>query len=188
MLMPAHNFPQATPDTIANNRAAKAPARNKADARRAGILHREDAEHHELAAFLVAGLLYTIELPSARYAPRFWERKRTGSSHLDYRSNNPQSRGRCLPYSKSLPLKHSREDSLQVNDALNYGEGAGDVTLMFVSVFVSVLVSGAGDSFTIVVSFFSAGGFVTVVSLCSQPASTAAPVRIRIYFLIMVEN
>jgi len=65
----------------------------------------------------------------------------------------------------------------------DYGEGDG-FTLMFVfdSVFVSVLVSGAGDSFMIVVllSFFSAGGFVTVVSFCSQPTRSAAPARIKI--------
>jgi hypothetical protein len=41
-------------------------------------------------------------------------------------------------------------------------------------VFVSVLLEGAGDSFTIVVLFsvfFSAGGLVTVVSFCSHAAN-----------------
>jgi hypothetical protein len=90
---------------------------------------------------------------------------------------------------KSLPPKHSREDSLR-SKRLNYGEGAGDgFILMFVSVLVSVLVSGAGDSFMIVVlSFFSAGGFNTVVSFCSQPTSNAAQARMRIYFFTMVES
>jgi hypothetical protein len=71
----------------------------------------------------------------------------------------------------------------------DYGEGDG-FTLMFVSVLVSVLVSGAGDSFMIVVllSFFSAGGFITVVSFCSQPTSNTAPAKIRIYLFIMGEN
>lgn len=52
--------------------------------------------------------------------------------------------------------------------------------------FVSVLVEGAGDSFTIVVldSFFSAGGFVTVVSFCSQAESNAAPAKRQMYFFI----
>lgn len=57
-------------------------------------------------------------------------------------------------------------------------------TLM--SVFVSVLVEGAGDSFTIVVllSFFSEGGFVTVVSFCSQAASSAAPIKRQMYLFM----
>lgn len=57
---------------------------------------------------------------------------------------------------------------------------------MLIVVFVSVLVEGAGDSFIIVVfvSFFSAGGFVTVVSFCSQAANKAAPASRQIYFFI----
>jgi len=89
---------------------------------------------------------------------------------------------------KVFPRKHSREDCLQETMNPDYGEGDG-FTLMFVSVLVSVLDSGAGDSFMIVVllSVFSAGGFVTVVSLCSQPKSNAAPARMIIYFFIMLE-
>ena len=66
---------------------------------------------------------------------------------------------------------------------LRYGEG--DV-LTLISVFVSVLVAGAGDSFTIVVlvSFFSAGGFVTVVSFCSQAASKTAPNKRQRYLFM----
>jgi hypothetical protein len=61
-----------------------------------------------------------------------------------------------------------------------YGFG---LDVVVVSVFVSLLVDGAGDSFTIVVLFsvfFSAGGLVTVVSFCSQPASNAAPAKMQI--------
>ena len=45
--------------------------------------------------------------------------------------------------------------------------------------FVSVLLEVAGDGLTIVVllSFFSAGGLVTVVSFCSQADSNANPAR-----------
>jgi hypothetical protein len=60
-------------------------------------------------------------------------------------------------------------------------------------VFDSVFVSVAGEGFTIVVlvSFFSvvsppAGGLVTVVSFCSQAASSAAPIRMQMYFFIML--
>jgi hypothetical protein len=68
--------------------------------------------------------------------------------------------------------------------------GVGDVvTLMFVfdCVLVSVLVSGDGDSFTIVVllSFFSAGGFVTVVSFCSHATNNASPASRHTYFFIL---
>ena len=85
-----------------------------------------------------------------------------------------------------FPRKRSREDCLQETMNPDYGEGDG-FTLMFVSVLVSVLDSGAGDSFMIVVllSFFSAGGFVTVVSFCSQPTRSAAPARMRMYFFII---
>jgi len=71
--------------------------------------------------------------------------------------------------------------------------GVGDVVTLIlvfdcvlVSVSVSVLVSGDGDSFTIVVllSFFSAGGFVTVVSFCSHAANSASPVSRQMYFFI----
>ena len=69
----------------------------------------------------------------------------------------------------------------------DYGEG-DVVTLTFVSVFDSVLLEGAGDSFTIVVLlsvFFSPpGGLVTVVSFCSQAASNAALARMQIYLFI----
>jgi hypothetical protein len=64
--------------------------------------------------------------------------------------------------------------------------GLGEDVVVLTVVFVSVLVEGAGDSFTIVVldSFFSAGGFVTVVSFCSQAESNAAPAKRQMYFFI----
>ena len=57
---------------------------------------------------------------------------------------------------------------------------------VLIVVLVSVLVSGAGDSFTTVVFvfFFSPGGLVTVVSFCSQAASKAAPASRQMYFFI----
>jgi len=50
---------------------------------------------------------------------------------------------------------------------------------VLIVVFVSVLLEVAGDGLTTVVllSFFSAGGLVTVVSFCSQADSNANPAR-----------
>ena len=50
---------------------------------------------------------------------------------------------------------------------------------VLIVVFVSVLLEVAGDGLTVVVllSFFSAGGLVTVVSFCSQADSNANPAR-----------
>jgi len=75
---------------------------------------------------------------------------------------------------------------LPITPTPDYGEG-DVVTLTFVSVFDSVLLEGAGDSFTIVVLvsvFFSPGGLVTVVSFCSQAASNTALARMQIYLFI----
>ncbi len=60
------------------------------------------------------------------------------------------------------------------------------MTLM--SVLLSVFVEVAGDGFTIVVlvSFFSPGGFVTVVSFCSQAAKSAAPMKRQMYLFMYV--
>ena len=58
---------------------------------------------------------------------------------------------------------------------------------MFVSVLVSVFVSGGGDSFSftmvVSVSFFSVVGF-TVVCFCSQAASNPAPIRMQMNLFI----
>lgn len=70
----------------------------------------------------------------------------------------------------------------------NYGDGAGEVVVLIV-VLVSVLVAGAGDSFTIVVLFsvlFSAGGLVTLVSFFSHAAKSTATARRQMYFFIYV--
>lgn len=66
MLMLAHNFPQTASNTIANNCPSKAPARNKADARRARILHCDSGDHHELTALRVAALFYVSKLRNPR--------------------------------------------------------------------------------------------------------------------------
>ena len=57
---------------------------------------------------------------------------------------------------------------------------------MLMSVLLSVFVDVAGDGFTIVVllSFFSDGGFVTVVSFCSQAAKSAAPIKRQMYLFM----
>jgi hypothetical protein len=62
MLVLAHNFPQTAPDTITNNRAPEAPARNKTSASYARILHCESREDDELSPFGVAGLFYAIKI------------------------------------------------------------------------------------------------------------------------------
>ena len=58
--------------------------------------------------------------------------------------------------------------------------------LTLISVLLSVFVEVAGDGFTIVVllSFFSDGGLVTVVSFCSQAAKSAAPIKRQMYLFI----
>ena len=66
-------------------------------------------------------------------------------------------------------------------------EVPGDELVLTV-VFDSVLVEGAGDSFTMVVLFsvLFAGGLVTVVSRCSHaPKTAAALTKMQIYFRIM---
>ena len=58
---------------------------------------------------------------------------------------------------------------------------------VFMVVLDSVEVPPAGDDLSITVvllSLFSAGGLVTVVSFCSQAARKASPSRIQMYFII----
>jgi hypothetical protein len=62
MLVLAHDFTQTAADTITNNCAADAPARNKPGARCARILHFQSRENDELAPFGVAGLFYAIKI------------------------------------------------------------------------------------------------------------------------------
>ena len=58
--------------------------------------------------------------------------------------------------------------------------------LTLMSVLLSVFVEVAGEGFTTVVllSFFSPGGFVTVVSFCSQAAKSAAPIKRQMYLFM----
>ena len=62
MLVLAHNFPQTAPDTITNNRAAEAPARNKTSASYARILHCKSSENDESAPLGVTSLFYAIKI------------------------------------------------------------------------------------------------------------------------------
>jgi len=67
-----------------------------------------------------------------------------------------------------------------------YGEGDVFTLTSVFSVFFEV----AGDGFTIVVllSFFSCGGLVTVVSFCSQAARRAMPESRQIYLFIRMDR
>jgi uncharacterized membrane protein len=68
-----------------------------------------------------------------------------------------------------------------------YGVGDEVVVVVVLVPVVSVLLSAAGDSFTIVVLFsvlLSAGGLVTVVSFFSQAGISAARAKRQIYFFI----
>ena len=57
------------------------------------------------------------------------------------------------------------------------------MTLM--SVLVSLFVAGDGFTIVVLLSFFSAGGLVTVVSFCSQAARKAMLNKIQMYFMIL---
>jgi hypothetical protein len=85
-----------------------------------------------------------------------------------------------------VPPKGSRRLVSQNDLILTYGLGE---VLTFTSVF-SVLVVVAGDGFTtvVLVSFFSAGGFITVVSFCSQAANRATPMSRQTYFFIQMNR
>jgi len=61
MLMPAHNLPQTTADTIANDCASEAARGNKTDTREAGILDSRRAKHQHLAASHQAVSFYALE-------------------------------------------------------------------------------------------------------------------------------
>ncbi len=59
--------------------------------------------------------------------------------------------------------------------------------LTLISVLVSVFVAGDGLTIVVVLSFFSvfsAGGFVTVVSFCSQAAKSPAPIKRQMYLFM----
>jgi hypothetical protein len=58
--------------------------------------------------------------------------------------------------------------------------------LTLMSVLLSVFVAGDGFTTVVLVSFFSDGGFVTVVSFCSQAARSAAPMKRQMYLFMYV--
>ena len=61
--------------------------------------------------------------------------------------------------------------------------------LTLISVFSVFLdVSGEGLTIVVLVSFFSAGGLVTVVSFCSQAARRATQESRQIYFFIQMNR
>ena len=85
-------------------------------------------------------------------------------------------------YSKSLPGVHSGKTSQDKFVDYGVAEAAGEDV-----VFVSVLLSVAGEGFTtvVLVSFFSPAGGFTVSVFCSQAASNdAAPAKMQMYFFI----
>jgi hypothetical protein len=89
-------------------------------------------------------------------------------------------------YSKSLP--EFTQGRLRKTALFDYGvaEAAGEDVVLIV-VFVSVLLSVAGEGFTtvVLVSFFSPAGGFTVSVFCSQAASNdAAPAKMQMYFFI----
>jgi hypothetical protein len=83
------------------------------------------------------------------------------------------------------------EKTSQISRLRTYGVGEV-LTLILVSVF-SVLAEAAGEGFRMVVlvsffSVFSEGGLVTVVSFCSQAASSAMPASRPMYFFIQMDR
>jgi hypothetical protein len=66
VLVLAYDFPQTASNTIANSCTAEASRRNKSRPRRAGILHREHGEQHQLPTVRAAVLFHTLEFRSAR--------------------------------------------------------------------------------------------------------------------------
>jgi hypothetical protein len=89
-------------------------------------------------------------------------------------------------YSESLP--EFTQGRLRKTALFDYGvaEAAGEDVVLIV-VFVSVLLSVAGEGFTtvVLVSFFSPAGGFTVSVFCSQAASNdAAPAKMQMYFFI----
>ena len=69
-----------------------------------------------------------------------------------------------------------------MNRVCIYGFGEVEV-LTLISVLVSFFSEG-GFTIVVLLSFFSAGGLVTVVSFCSQAASNAAPAKMQIHFFM----
>jgi len=97
----------------------------------------------------------------------------------------------ACPKSAAFVQQKSSRSSLREDLAkqlADYGvaEAAGEDVVLIV-VFVSVLLSVAGEGFTtvVLVSFFSPAGGFTVSVFCSQAASNdAAPAKMQMYFFI----
>jgi hypothetical protein len=116
MLVRAYNFPQPTPNTIADNCTAKAPADDKTGTRRARTFHCESAKSNQLAALGSAFAFYAFKIRIARQPARLWERKRTYFWHtsVDLTARDALT---LFCMAKVCPRNRSQEDSLQANDA-----------------------------------------------------------------------
>src|SRR5260370_7928485 len=95
--------------------------------------------------------------------------------------------GKRRLYSKSLPGVHSGKTSQ--NSFVDYGvaEAAGENVVLIV-VFVSVLLSVAGEGFTtvVLVFFFSPAGVFSVSVFCSQtPSHSRSPPQYPLSFLFI---
>ena len=191
----AKNLAQTPAGAIADDGSPDAPGSNEAGANERfwfGIFQNTECKRSATdgGAFRPNALEFGIKSKSARL------RKTKASLHcqilvraaavVSARANTPLAHNQWPLYSKSLPGVHSGKTSQ--NSFADYGvaEAAGEDVVLIV-VFVSVLLSVAGEGFTIVVfvSFFSAAGGFTVSVFCSQAASNdAAPAKMQMYFFI----
>jgi len=73
MLVPAHNLPQTTTDTIASDCASETARGNKTDARKAGILDSRRAKDQQLAAPHKPVSFYALEFGRLRQAALLWK-------------------------------------------------------------------------------------------------------------------
>jgi hypothetical protein len=71
MLMLAYDLAQATPHSIARDCAADFARRNESGAKRAGIFHREHAQHQQLPPLRTTVLFHAIELRRVRQPTGF---------------------------------------------------------------------------------------------------------------------
>jgi hypothetical protein len=73
MLVPTHNLPQTTADTIASDCPSETARGNKAGARQAGILDSRRAKHQQFAAPHQAVSFYALEFGRSRQATLLWK-------------------------------------------------------------------------------------------------------------------
>ena len=201
----AKNLAQTPAGAIADDGSSDAPRSNEAGANERfwfGIFQNAECKRSATdgGAFRPNALEFGIQSESARLrkTKAFLHRRefsrRDGS--VSGRASTPFAEDEWqrerLPYnqrrlySKSLPGVHSGKTSQ--NSFVDYGvaEAAGEDVVSIV-VFVSVLLSVAGEGFTtvVLVSFFSPAGGFTVSVFCSQAASNdAAPAKMQMYFFI----